>query len=248
MNITDLSLWGLVRMFIPQALLSIKGQVLPFLKSLQSVLNVIVLPSNVPLNEVKQQQTGNTYIEVCADCILTRGETYSLKTEEEDLKKIQQMITPEHVQFDCHYGPNYHPTFQLFLDADTKDLELRLLKRGVDGEEVWTRRIRLPGAVLLEGDEAETSQRGPAKNMHSVRTEFVNRVSLPVLDCLLDNLLQRKVCNQLEMEKVKVIPERAEKAREVIDMVLNKGDNACSIMKTLLVELDPFFFQTLDFR
>lgn len=53
-NITDLSLWGLVRMFKP--FLSIKGQVLPFLQSFghpQSVLNVIVLPSNVPLNEVQ---------------------------------------------------------------------------------------------------------------------------------------------------------------------------------------------------
>lgn len=55
-NITDLSLWGLVRMFKP--FLSIKGQVLPFLQSFghpQSVLNVIVLPSNVPLNEVQSK-------------------------------------------------------------------------------------------------------------------------------------------------------------------------------------------------
>ncbi|XP_038831491.1 transcription factor p65-like [Salvelinus namaycush] len=32
----------------------------------------------------KRQQTGNTYVQVCSDCILTRGETYSLKTEEDN--------------------------------------------------------------------------------------------------------------------------------------------------------------------
>ena len=52
-NITDLSLWGLVRRFIP--FLTTRWQVLPFLQPLgplDSVLNLVVLPYNVPLQEV----------------------------------------------------------------------------------------------------------------------------------------------------------------------------------------------------
>uniref|UniRef100_A0A674EWV2 CARD domain-containing protein n=1 Tax=Salmo trutta TaxID=8032 RepID=A0A674EWV2_SALTR len=83
------------------------------------------------------------------------------------------------------------------------------------------------------------------KQLHSVRKDFVDRVSKSVVDDLLDGLLQQKVINNHEMETVKVIPERAEKAREVIDMVLRKGAVSCLIMKTLLVELDPFLCTTL---
>ncbi|XP_029586469.1 uncharacterized protein LOC115172822 isoform X2 [Salmo trutta] len=246
-NITDLSLWGLVRMFKP--FLSIKGQVLPFLQSFghpQSVLNVIVLPSNVPLNEVKQQQTGNTYIPVCSDCTLSRGGKYSLSC---DLKKIQDIYPKaKRIQIYWDYGPNYHPTFQVFLNPDTEHVELRLLERGADGHEVWAGRVLLPGSVLVGRDQAENSHSDSAeKQLHSVRKDFVDRVSKSVVDDLLDGLLQQKVINNHEMETVKVIPERAEKAREVIDMVLRKGAVSCLIMKTLLVELDPFLCTTLGF-
>ena len=53
-NITDLSLWGLVRWFIP--FLTTRGQVLPFHQSLgplRSVLNLIVVPHNVQRQEVQ---------------------------------------------------------------------------------------------------------------------------------------------------------------------------------------------------
>uniref|UniRef100_A0A674D1G8 CARD domain-containing protein n=1 Tax=Salmo trutta TaxID=8032 RepID=A0A674D1G8_SALTR len=77
------------------------------------------------------------------------------------------------------------------------------------------------------------------QQLRSVRTEFVKRVSGPVLNELLDGLLQHTVINQEEMESVKVIAERTEKARDIIDMVLRKGTESCSRMINLLVELDP---------
>uniref|UniRef100_A0A674BHX2 CARD domain-containing protein n=1 Tax=Salmo trutta TaxID=8032 RepID=A0A674BHX2_SALTR len=77
------------------------------------------------------------------------------------------------------------------------------------------------------------------QQLRSVRTEFVLRVSGPVLDGLLDRLLQQTVINQEEMESVKVIAERAEKARVMIDMVLRKGNDSSSRMINLLGELDP---------
>lgn len=69
--------------------------------------------------------------------------------------------------------------------------------------------LRLTGSVLVGRPQAETSQTGSTERLRSVRTEFVNRVSGPVLDSLLDRLLQWEVLNELEMETVKVIPERS---------------------------------------
>ncbi|XP_071261071.1 NACHT, LRR and PYD domains-containing protein 3-like [Salvelinus alpinus] len=94
--------------------------------------------------------------------------------------------------------------------------------------------------VLGAGGPAESSLTGSAEQqLRSVRTEFVKRVSGPVLDGLLDRLLQHTVINQEEMESVKVIAERAEKARDIIDMVLRKGNESSSRMIILLWELDP---------
>ncbi|XP_045578992.1 uncharacterized protein isoform X3 [Salmo salar] len=96
------------------------------------------------------------------------------------------------------------------------------------------------GVVLWAGGPAESSLTGsPEQQLRSVRTEFVKRVSGPVLDGLLDGLLQQTVINQEEMESVRVIAERAEKARVIIDMVLRKGNESSSRMINLLGELDP---------
>ncbi|XP_036790253.1 NACHT, LRR and PYD domains-containing protein 3-like [Oncorhynchus mykiss] len=95
-----------------------------------------------------------------------------------------------------------------------------------------------------------SSTRGPARSaklqLRSVRTEFVKRVSRPVLNELLDGLLQHTVINQEEMESVKVIAERAEKARDIIDMVLRKGTESCSRMINLLREIDPYLWSMLQ--
>ncbi|XP_045567058.1 NACHT, LRR and PYD domains-containing protein 12 isoform X1 [Salmo salar] len=99
---------------------------------------------------------------------------------------------------------------------------------------------RSTSAVLGAGHPAESSRTASTKlQLRSVRTEFVKRVSRPVLNELLDGLLQHTVINQEEMESVKVIAERAEKARDIIDMVLRKGTESSSRMINLLVELDP---------
>lgn len=51
-------------------------------------------------------------------------------------------------RFRRDYGPNYHPTFQVILEAGTEDVELRLLKRG--DEEVWIRQVPLTGKLLFK--------------------------------------------------------------------------------------------------
>ena len=44
-----------------------------------------------------------------------------------------------------NYGPNYHPTFQVFLSADTEEVDLRLLEGGGKRKEVWAASVPLTG-------------------------------------------------------------------------------------------------------
>ncbi|XP_045074980.1 uncharacterized protein LOC121562569 [Coregonus clupeaformis] len=134
------------------------------------------------------------------------------------------------------------------------DIEMELI--GDDERTVWRDMVptdeyipetHSTSAVLGAGRPAESSLTGSAEQqLGSVRTEFVRRVSGPVLDGLLDGLLQHTVINQEEMESVKVIAERAEKARDIIDMVLRKGTESCSRMINLLGELDPYLWSQLQ--
>ncbi|XP_042169292.1 NACHT, LRR and PYD domains-containing protein 1 homolog isoform X1 [Oncorhynchus tshawytscha] len=127
------------------------------------------------------------------------------------------------------------------------DIEMELI--GDDEKTAWRDMLQADqyitdthstSAVLGAGSPPERSLTGSAEQqLRSVRTEFVKRVSRPVLDGLLERLLQHTVINQEETESVKVIAERAEKARDIIDMVLRKGTESCSRMINLLVEMDP---------
>ncbi|XP_055768396.1 uncharacterized protein LOC129844041 isoform X2 [Salvelinus fontinalis] len=134
------------------------------------------------------------------------------------------------------------------------DIEMELFSD--DERTVWKENVpkdeyitdtRSTSAVSGAGGPAESSLTGSAEHqLLSVRTEFVKRVSGPVLNELLDGLRQHTVINQEEMESVKVIAERAEKARDIIDMVLRKGTESCSRMINLLGELDPYLCSQLQ--
>ncbi|KAM9399092.1 NACHT, LRR and PYD domains-containing protein 1 homolog isoform 3-T6 [Salvelinus alpinus] len=124
------------------------------------------------------------------------------------------------------------------------DIEMELFSD--DEMTVWKENVP-KGAVSGAGRPAESSLTGSAEHqLLSVRAEFVKRVSGPVLNELLDRLLQHTVINQEDMESVKVIAERAEKARDIIDMVLRKGTESCSRMMNLLGELDPYLCSQLQ--
>ncbi|XP_035798125.2 NACHT, LRR and PYD domains-containing protein 1-like isoform X2 [Amphiprion ocellaris] len=85
------------------------------------------------------------------------------------------------------------------------------------------------------------------EKLFSVRTEFVSRVSTSVIRDLLDKLLQERVVNSGEMESLQEMA-RAEKARELIDMVLKKGQPACKILIDAFCELDPFLSELLQLK
>ncbi|XP_055767204.1 uncharacterized protein LOC129842600 [Salvelinus fontinalis] len=135
---------------------------------------------------------------------------------------------------------------QMIMGNTGVDIEMELIGddertvwKSVVSKDVYSKDYHPTGAVLGAGGPAESSLTGsPEHQLRSVRTKFVKQVSKAVLNGLLDGLLQHTVINQEEMESVKVIAERAEKARDIIDMVLRKGTESCSRMINLLGELD----------
>ena len=83
------------------------------------------------------------------------------------------------------------------------------------------------------------------KRLRSIRTQFVNRVSEPNLDKLLDKLLEFEVINDEEMQLAST-KTGANKAREVIDTVRRKGTEASSRFIVALREVDPNLSRLLN--
>nr|XP_057936497.1 caspase a-like [Doryrhamphus excisus] len=85
-----------------------------------------------------------------------------------------------------------------------------------------------------------------ANELEDVRKEFVGKVSMAVIDQLLDDLLDDKVLNAGEREAVlEENKSKSNKARMLIDTVRNKGDDASWKMIAHLQENDPKLFTTL---
>ncbi len=80
--------------------------------------------------------------------------------------------------------------------------------------------------------------------LFSVRPEFIKRVSDPVLNQLLDKLLEQNVIIDEEMQSVRR-QQRADKARDVIDLVRAKGSRASSVLTAALREVDPWLARVL---
>uniref|UniRef100_A0A665UEZ4 CARD domain-containing protein n=1 Tax=Echeneis naucrates TaxID=173247 RepID=A0A665UEZ4_ECHNA len=85
------------------------------------------------------------------------------------------------------------------------------------------------------------------KKLCAVRAEFIQRVSDTVLNQLLDKLLQRGVISDEEMESART-KSRPEKAKDVIDSVRRKGEEASSILIAALCQLDPCVSRELSLR
>ena len=79
------------------------------------------------------------------------------------------------------------------------------------------------------------------------KAQFVKRVSKLIMNSLVDELLQRMVISEGERESVKAVKEREGRAEAILDMVLGKGDQTCSVMMETLEDLDPYLHSSLSF-
>ncbi|XP_041824000.1 NACHT, LRR and PYD domains-containing protein 1b allele 3-like [Melanotaenia boesemani] len=237
-------LWDTVKRFL-KINLPVNGQVLLFHRS--PILDVLLLPENIPLPEVAAQQRGAENIRTSSECSLNVNQSYSIHCVPEGLT-----IQPEHQLFRLKFGPNFHPTFEIFPTENLK--KVTVMVQDQETTDVWKRDVHLtvPGArkeVLQRNVPAPDSVSDddgvqPQDRLFLVRTQFIENVSEPVLDRLLDELYQRKVLNYHEMETVKK-KVRAEKARDVIDMVRRKGAEASSVLIDSLCEEDSYLSREL---
>ncbi|XP_035513308.1 caspase recruitment domain-containing protein 8-like [Morone saxatilis] len=231
-EVPHLSIFGLIWNIMRLWTKPVSGQVLLFLgppnpETEIQKLNVILLPCNISLDEVRKQQRNYQYIMATSTCELFKGESYTVHCPE--AIKIQ----PKKAHFVLEFGPNYHPTFEIRLPTNTKEVTLTV--RDQRQREVWEHDVDLiDPALRVENPQSGSSE----SSLLSVRSEFVRSVTEPVLNQLLDKLLEREIINQEEMDSART-SSRADNARTVIDMVRNKGTQASSSLIEDLRTLDP---------
>ncbi|XP_032363257.1 NLR family CARD domain-containing protein 3-like isoform X3 [Etheostoma spectabile] len=172
--------WDFVKRFLNMTQ-PIEGQVVLFLRPLyevHQVLDVLLLPDNVLLEEVEKKQRGAEYVTASSNCYLGFGQSYSLHCEPDGFT-----IQPDSAPFHSKYGPNLHPTFEVFLTTNTE--KVTLMVQDQERKVIWKRQ------VLLKGPRGEIPQRNvpsldsvPAKDnipadkkLHTSQIQFLDRVS-----------------------------------------------------------------------
>ncbi|XP_051793910.1 NLR family CARD domain-containing protein 3-like isoform X5 [Acanthochromis polyacanthus] len=214
----------------------VKGQVLLFLRLPRRgprTLDVFLLLKNIPVKEVAAQRGNAEYIETSADCLFSFGRSYSVRCEREGLE-----IQPARVKFHSHFGPNFHPTFEVFLMTNP-DL-LTLMVQDQEKTEVWKRNVH------LTDPERDAEQRvQPQEWLLSARSQLIQGLSDVTVNQLLDRLFDQRVISGEEKDVIRA-QTGANKARQLIDRVHRKGPDAVSVLKTALSEVDPFLFRNLN--
>ncbi|XP_023254457.1 uncharacterized protein LOC111648936 [Seriola lalandi dorsalis] len=124
----------------------IRGQVLLFLrppnpKTQKQNLNVLLLPTNIPLAEVRAKQENSVYIQASSNCKLIKDQCYSAHCL--NAYKMQ----PKRAEFYVDFGPNYHPTFEIRLPTNTEEATVTV--RDETYTDVWECEVDLTGKVFL---------------------------------------------------------------------------------------------------
>ncbi|XP_032364398.1 caspase recruitment domain-containing protein 8 [Etheostoma spectabile] len=234
-------IWDFIRRFLNLSV-PIEAQVLLFLRPPDMgprVLDVLLLPGNVLLDEVERKVRGAKHIRISSKCRLSIDQSYRVHCEPEGFK-----IQPELERFSSDYGPNYHPTFEVFLKTIPENLTLMV--QDPDGRPVWRRDVSLRGP-----DGTDPRRNVPAEDSYPsedrllrIWVQFVTRVSNPVLNQLLDHLFQRGVLTAGEMDSARTRG-REDKARDMVVTVKRKGRKASSVLVSALCEVDPVLSREL---
>ncbi|KAF1372026.1 hypothetical protein PFLUV_G00277220 [Perca fluviatilis] len=142
-------------------------------------------------------------------------------------------LVSQKADFELEFGPNYHPTFEILLPINTPEVTLRVQD---EGQSVWEHDVDMI-AVRGEHPDPAEDRDPPEDRLLLVPRQFGEPVCDPVVNQLLDQLLERGVLTAGEMQSVRT--GGADKGRDVMDTVRRKGRAASSVLVSGLWELDP---------
>uniref|UniRef100_A0A668RNJ9 Uncharacterized protein n=1 Tax=Oreochromis aureus TaxID=47969 RepID=A0A668RNJ9_OREAU len=207
---------------------------LPVDSDLTSFLSVLLLPKNVVLRDVlhtrKKLVGDERYIETSPHCKLHPKQVYTLSAVPE---VDSVLVQPTEAEFDEESYDNYFPSFQVILERNMNNIQL-FIRDSISSTSMWQRQVYiLPSRV-----KSFCGQTPPNDRLLNVRSCFIDGISAPVLNSLLDKLLEKKVITDAEREEADVMQNRSSRARFVIDTVRKKGEAAGSQMIEFLSELD----------
>ncbi|XP_026035087.1 NACHT, LRR and PYD domains-containing protein 1b allele 3-like [Astatotilapia calliptera] len=207
--------------------------------NLRSFLNVLLLPRNIMIHDVKNKRRElvgeEMYIDVPSKCILYPKQVYSLSTvPDDDLIVVQ----PNEAEFDEEHLNYSITTFQVILKTIITDINLSVTHQG-SSSCIWERE------VCLLPNRVRDMTASPKKRLLNVRSSFIDRISGPVLSSLMDKLLEKGLMVDGDREEADTMQTRSDRARFVIDTVRRKGEAASSQMIEFLRELDAFLHRNL---
>ncbi|XP_051717484.1 NACHT, LRR and PYD domains-containing protein 1 homolog isoform X4 [Ctenopharyngodon idella] len=231
-DIRDLSIFGnLKRMIFPPS--PVFAQVLVFLRPItlrqgENILDVHLLPWNVPLSEAFPPSRSRTStwrvptLKPVQNVLLLREQNTVCCQPE------GSTVQPETDTFECNFGPNYHPTFEVFVNVNIEEVKLSLLDK-TEGKEVWVpRRIPLTESSFV--------------NKH--RDELIKRVSSVM--AIADGLRTKDMIPDEIYSKVSVAETRQEKTRLLLDALDSGGASVKAEFYRLLKEKEPYLVNDLE--
>ncbi|XP_074478796.1 uncharacterized protein LOC141760050, partial [Sebastes fasciatus] len=139
----------------------------------KSLLNVLLLPRNVMLQDVlrfrKQSDGDERYIETSPHCKLQPQQEYSLSTRPED---DSVLVQPTEAEFDCDNYDNYFPSFQVRLKTILTDINL-FLRDTNSSLSIWEREVCLSST----GGRRSALNLPPSEMLMVIRRSFIARIS-----------------------------------------------------------------------
>uniref|UniRef100_A0A4W6FGC9 CARD domain-containing protein n=1 Tax=Lates calcarifer TaxID=8187 RepID=A0A4W6FGC9_LATCA len=214
--------------------------------------------------KVKAKHRNSEHIMTPSYCRLITGQRYSVQCGK--AQKVQPEVTFsnnrfsntltfkhcsdsdsgasgfQRAEFDLDLGPDYLPTFEIRLPINTEEATVTV--RDQKDKDVWKHDVDLSDSLQSKENQPEPRSLSPEKRLFSVRSQFVDAVSDPVLNKMLDQLLQQDIINDEEKDSV-ATKTKADKARTLIDMVRKKGARASSDVIKLIRKLDVHLSEKL---
>ncbi|XP_072531193.1 NACHT, LRR and PYD domains-containing protein 1-like [Salminus brasiliensis] len=232
-RIQGLSLFGLIRNLFQAN--PISAQVLLFHKNLSGrqrrrKVHIHLLPRNVPVEEVMKKHPHSKYIDTSSKCQLTPGRKYKPSCD-------PYVSQPKVEQFECDYGPNYHPTFEVFIDLEAEDATIGLLDE--NEQVVWEPRL----VFLTEGTTLQTDA-ARAIFVDEHRETLIQRVS-SIME-ILDGLRSHEMISKEMYDKIKAAKPCQEQMRLLYDNLHSGGQAVKVQFYDILKKKLPYLVKELE--